>query len=105
MSNALLLEEKKESFRNAPGVGAKTWQVLIFVSMAATIKCYFHQFVNIHFHSLFTDSMSLEAVSFPACPLRRILERKPGSLAGTRQAGTAELGFGRPSVQPLGVLQ
>lgn len=34
---------EKKSFRSAPGVGAEKWQVLIFVSMTAVIKCYFHQ--------------------------------------------------------------
>ena len=37
-------KKKRESVRHflsAPGVGAKKWQVLIFVSMTAVIKCYF----------------------------------------------------------------
>lgn len=45
LSNTPLLEEKEEGeyeeFRSAPGVGATKWQVLIFVSMTAMIKCYF----------------------------------------------------------------
>lgn len=59
----------------------------------------FHQFVNIYFHSLFSDSVSSEVVSFPACPLRGILEEKPDWVESPGQGGTAELRLGMVSVQ------
>lgn len=59
----------------------------------------FHQFVNIYFHSLFSDSVSLEVVSFPACPLRGILEGKPDWVESPGQGGTAELRLVKVSVQ------
>ena len=59
----------------------------------------FHQFVNIYFHSLFPNNVSSEVVSFPACPLRRILEGKPDWLVSPGQCGTAELRLVMASVQ------
>jgi len=59
----------------------------------------FHQFVNMYFHRLFPDSWSSEVGSFPACPLRGILEGKPGWLVSPGQGGMAELRLVMASVQ------